>query len=62
VRLTWASVPGKRYRISSRTELLSGGGTDLTPSPVTATTASTQWTHTGGALGESRFYRVEIVP
>jgi hypothetical protein len=62
VRLTWTSVPGKRYRISSRTDLTSGAWTDLTPTPVVATMATTQWTHTDGAIGASRYYRVEIVP
>ena len=62
VRLTWATVPGKRYRILSRPDLNSGAWVDLTPNPIVATAASTKWTHTDGAMGTSRYYRVEIAP
>ena len=62
MQLTWNSVIGKRYRIVSRTSLASGSWIDLTPAPVVATSITSAFTHTGGASGAARYYRVEIVP
>ena len=62
MQLTWNAVVGRRYRVLTRTDLLSGTWLDLTPTPIVATATSALFTHSGGNSGAARFYRVEIVP
>ncbi len=62
IQLTWAAIPGKRYRVLHRPDLLAGAWVEITPAPIVATGATAAFTHSGGATGAARFYRIETVP
>lgn len=55
--ITWPAVAGRRYNVASATAL-GGTWTTLNLAPLTAGT----FTHTGGASGPARFYRIELTP
>ena len=60
--LTWKTVASKRYRVHTRTDLITGAWSEITPAPVIASGASATFTHTGGAIGVQRHYRVSTEP
>ncbi len=62
VVLTWKTVVGKRYRVHSRPDLVAGSWSQITPAPIVATGATATFTHTGGASGAQRNYRVSTEP
>ena len=59
VNVTVATVAGKNYQFETSTNL-----TSWTPvgDKVSATAATTVFTHTGGAGGGNKFYRARVVP
>ncbi len=62
LKLTWTSTIGRRYRVFTRPVLNTGSWSEITSAPITATTTSATFTHTSGATGAQRFYRVSIEP
>ena len=59
-KITWRSVSGRRYQVSSRLQV--GTGVFLNVgSPVTATNSTAQFLD-GSATNGNRFYRVEALP
>jgi hypothetical protein len=61
VTITWSSFRGRRYRVMTAASL-TGAWTNLTPTPLVASTTTASFTHVGGASQSANYYRVEIVP
>ena len=62
VVITWQAAIGKRYRLLTRTDLDSGAYSVLTSTPIIPTSNTATYTHINGAVGPSRFYRIEVLP
>ena len=62
VRITWRSVPGKRYRVHARADLTAEAWSNVTSTPVVATGTTASFNHVGGRNVGARFYRVEVLP
>jgi hypothetical protein len=59
--VVWQSVPGKRYQVSTRTDLASGSWQNI-GSVVTAGAGATAQLLDGSAIGGTHFYRVQVLP
>lgn len=57
----WASVPGKRYRIESASNLSGSWQEDLQTGIVTANTERTSCTNGAGSGANEQFYRLKII-
>lgn len=61
IRLTWPSVPGKRYRVVARTRLLAPEWIGLT-ADIVATESTTSWSGIAPSLGGPAFFQVAVFP
>ena len=62
VVLTWSATRGNVIAFGRGWRFEDGTWTEITTTPVVATTTTASFTHTGGASGGQRFYRVSAEP
>jgi len=59
-RITWASTPGKVYRVAYKNSMTDAHWTDLSGN-ITASTTTTSWTDTTSGASKQRYYTVYVV-
>ena len=60
IKLTWSSVPGKRYRVAALSSVTAPDWVGFTGA-ITATDSTTSWSGTVPSLGRSEFFRIAVV-
>lgn len=59
MELTWASVPGKIYRVSRQPDIVNGEFAGFS-NPISATASTTSWTNNLPFTGKEWFFRVHV--